>query len=76
MKCQILFSGKNKKNISKCHLSKVLCINLNNTIRLKLSSYLSHKNDSNFFLIHSSRLEYLDKYFSYFSMKIYVVGKY
>ena len=24
MKCQILFSGKNKKNISKCHLLKIL----------------------------------------------------
>ena len=24
MKCQILFSGKDKKNISKCHLLKVL----------------------------------------------------
>ena len=24
MKCQILFSGKNKKNISKCRLLKIL----------------------------------------------------
>ena len=24
MKCHILFSGKNKKNISKCHLLKIL----------------------------------------------------
>ena len=24
MKCQILFSGKNKKNISKCRLPKIL----------------------------------------------------
>ena len=24
MKCQILFSGKNKKNISKCYLLKIL----------------------------------------------------
>ena len=24
MKCQMLFSGKNKKNISKCHLLKIL----------------------------------------------------
>ena len=24
MKCQILFSGKNKKNISRCHLPKIL----------------------------------------------------
>ena len=24
MKCQILFSGKNMKNISKCHLLKIL----------------------------------------------------
>ena len=24
MKCQILFSGKNKKSISKCHLLKIL----------------------------------------------------
>ena len=24
MKCQVLFPGKNKKNISKCHLLKIL----------------------------------------------------
>ena len=25
MKCKIVFSGKNKKNISKCRLLKILC---------------------------------------------------
>ena len=33
MKCQILFSGKNKKNISKCRLLKILprVLSVNNT---------------------------------------------
>ena len=37
MKCQILFSGKNKKNISKCRLLKILPRVLSvNLIRLTL----------------------------------------
>ena len=32
MKCQNLFSGKNTKNISKCHLLKIYpeCLSINN----------------------------------------------
>ena len=42
MKCQILFSGKNKKNISKCRLLKILprVLSVNgpvNTIKVMLS---------------------------------------
>ena len=48
MKCQILFSGKTKKNISKCHLLKILPIVLsvkelfaiNKIIRLSYMLYL------------------------------------
>ena len=36
MKCQILFSGKNKKNISKCRLLKILprVLSVNQCMRL------------------------------------------
>ena len=44
MKCQILFSGKNKKNISKCRLLKILprvlsVKHISKTIRISLSNH-------------------------------------
>ena len=41
MKCQILFSGKNKKNISKCHLLKILPRVLSVKDHLLLTDYLT-----------------------------------
>ena len=43
MKCQILFPGKNKKNISKCCLLKILrrMLRLNRAIILKLKYYVN-----------------------------------
>ena len=47
MKCQILFSGKNKKNISKCRLLKilprVLSVNLFSMTRVKLGKEFLRK---------------------------------
>ena len=41
MKCQILFSGKNKKNISKCRLLKILPRVLSVKRMLSLFDHLS-----------------------------------
>ena len=55
MKCQILFSGKNKKNISKCRLLKILprVLNINKHIHSIASGKLlfSNQNILIFFLI-------------------------
>ena len=49
MKCHILFSGKNKKNISKCRLLKILPRVLSVKPHLNFMCYLcSLKADSNY----------------------------
>ena len=58
MKCQILFSGKNKKNISKCRLLKilprVLSVNretaLKRPVELKKKKKKKKKNTKNFWV--------------------------
>ena len=40
MKCQIMFSGKNKENISRCHLLKILRRVLHVSVKGLLSPYL------------------------------------
>ena len=40
MKCQILFSGKNKKNISKCRLLKILPRGLSVKVNYTISATL------------------------------------
>ena len=56
MKCQILFSGKIRKNISKCHLQK----NLSRVLSIKESNSLSEKDD---FAFHSDIPYVLEKGF-------------
>ena len=62
MKCQILFSGKNKKNISKCRqlkiLPRVLSVNVNaaETVMIRLTSVctgniLQHKTPFHVYLV-------------------------
>ena len=60
MKCQIPFSGENKKNISKCHLLKFLP----SMLSINHLPYLLVR----FFFIWKVLI------FSYFSMKTYIVG--
>ena len=52
MKCQILFSGKNKKNISKCRLLKillrVLSVNIFQKVVFRLALYTEEVNLQNF----------------------------
>ena len=52
MKCQILFSGKIRKNISKCHLQK------------KLSRVLSILSENDDFAFHSDIPYVLEKGFT------------
>ena len=52
MKCQILFSGKNKKNISKCRLLKILP----RVLSVKAKKYIAEQtNKALFALIKKSR---------------------
>ena len=81
MKCQILFSGKNKKNISKCRLLKIL------PRVLSIGLCLSGSHDWAYFTVTEILLCYfrntfcyfdntasklhVNKYFSHISMKAY-----
>ena len=71
MKYQNLFSGKNKKNISKCRLLKILprVLSVNMVLRCKVNDLLVNRQavswivSCNFEVIKKKRI------FSYFSMK-------